>query len=235
MLSLTPFELTRKRLPPPTFDAVHLGLAYCFSKNPNGTLLQIGAFDGVSNDPIFEFIRANQIRAILVEPIECNFRKLEKAYEGMHGVSVVQAAIAYEDGNATMFRAKDTGRWRECDWIDQIASFDQNHLLKHGVRRDEIEEVSVETLSLPSLLSRFNVDSVEFLQVDTEGFDAEVVKMSLMLPVRPGFINFEHHHLNARSTRDVFSSLKNHDYRWVHSQSDTLAIREYDVVGAEIC
>jgi FkbM family methyltransferase len=226
MLNLTPFEVKRRRLPPPTLDAVHLGLVYCFSKKPTGTLLQIGAFDGVSNDPVFEFIRANQIRAILVEPFERNVRKLEKAYEGMQGVSVVQAAIAYEDGNATMFRAKNTGRWSESNWVGQIASFDQNHLLRHGVQRDEIEEVSVETLSLPSLLSRCNVDSVEFLQVDTEGFDAEVVKMSLMLPVKPSFINFEHYHLNVRSTRDVFSSLKKHDYRWVHSQSDTLAIRE---------
>ncbi len=83
----------------------------------------------------------------LVEPLEPNFRKLQRAYEGVRGVSLVQAAIAHEDGTATMYRAKDDGRWRDDKWVGQIASFERQHLLDHGVRRDEIEEVSVPALS----------------------------------------------------------------------------------------
>jgi len=191
-----------------------------------GTILQIGAFDGVSNDPVSDFIRQGKMRAILVEPVESNFQKLKKAYQGIDRVSFVQAAITHEDGNVTMYRVKEIGRWQNDKWVGQIASFDRDHLLKFGVRHDEVEEVTVTAISLSSLLNRFNLQSVGFLQVDTEGFDAEVVSMSLKLPVPPSFINFEHSHLNTKKAVCLVRELEHIGYSWIHSSYDTLAIHK---------
>lgn len=225
LLALTPYQLTRNYTPS-TFNAVRLGIAYYISNEPMGTILQIGAFDGISNDPVFDFIRQGKMRAILVEPVESNFRKLEKAYQGVNRVSLVQAAITHEDGEVTMYRVKESGRWLNDKWVGQIASFYRDHLLKYGVRHDEIEEVTVPAFTLHSLLTRFNMESVGFLQVDTEGFDADVVRMSLTLPVTPGFINFERSHLSAKKAICLFQELEQCGYAWIHSRYDTLAIHK---------
>ena len=225
LLQWTPYEV-RRRLPSSTFEAVRLAVAHHACRNPGGTILQVGAFDGRSGDPLSAFLRAGGARAILVEPIEENFRMLQRTYDSVGGITLVQAAIARGDGVATMYRAASAGRWQGDPWVGQIASFDRRHLLKHGVRRGEIEAVVVPALSLASVLDRCGAESLAFLQVDAEGFDAEVVGMALALPATPDFINFEHLHLGRRQVADVCRSLERHGYGWIHGACDTLAIHE---------
>lgn len=223
LLRWTPYEV-RRRLPASSFEAVRLAVAHHACRNPAGTILQIGAFDGRSGDPLSAFLRQGRARAILVEPIDEHFRMLQRTYDGVAGVTLVQAAIARTDGEATMYRATTAGRWRGDPWVGQIASFDRRHLLKHGVRGDEIEEVAVPALSLASVLARCGVESVAFLQVDAEGFDAEVVGMALDLPAPPDFINFERLHLGVGQVADICRRLERHGYGLIHGRCDTLAI-----------
>ncbi|MFM9058297.1 MAG: FkbM family methyltransferase [Planctomycetaceae bacterium] len=223
LLQWTPYEV-RRRLPSSSFEAVRLAIAYHACRNPTGIILQVGAFDGRSGDPLAAFLRQGRAKAILVEPIDEHFRMLQRTYDGVEGITFVQAAIARNDGEATMYRATTAGRWRGDPWVGQIASFDRRHLLKHGVRRDEIEEVAVPALSVASVLARCGVESVAFVQVDAEGFDAEVVGMALDLPVPPNFINFERLHLGVGQVTDICRKLERHGYGFIHGRCDTLAI-----------
>lgn len=225
VLNATPYAL-QKRIPAPTFNAVGFGLSHFISYCPAGTIVQIGAYDGVSGDPVYDFVRRGQLRAILVEPMEMSFRKLQETYRGIDNVSLVQAAIGHENGQAKMYRAKNVGRWLNDNWVGRVTSFDRKHLLRHGVRSNEIEEVNVEALSLRSLIVRFEIASAWFLQIDAEGFDAEVVEMALALDATPDFINFEHSNLNSKSIQSVFGKLKGAEYSWIHSKVDTLAIHK---------
>ncbi len=214
----------RRAVPPATFCTVQLALAYQLARWSGGTLVQIGACDGTAGDPISQFLRRGVMRAILVEPVEAHFHELEKTYAGVAGVSLVRAAVAHQDGVATMYRARKAGRWEADEWVGQITSFDPSHLIKHGVRPAEIESVDVPAISLGSLLSQFGMHQIDFLQIDTEGFDAEVVKMALALPQTPSVINFERVHLTVAGLKEIFELLENHGYSWVHSSFDTLAL-----------
>ncbi len=231
IIGLTPYDIVRRRPPPVTLDASILAISYAFSARPGGTLLQIGAFDGVSNDPVHQFLQTGKAKAILVEPIPHNFRRLEATYAGLKEVCLVEAAIAHQDGNATIYRVKNEGRWHDNEWVGQISSFKIQHLLKHGIGRDEIEEITVNTISLGTLLSNYQLNAVDFLQIDTEGFDAEVVRMALALPTTPDFINFEHRHLVKHEADDLFRQLERHGYLWVRGEYDTLAVKASAIVG----
>lgn len=216
----------RRAVPPSTFSSVQLALAYLLERTEGGTLIQIGACDGAAGDPVSHFVRRGVIQAILVEPVTSNFEKLQQTYAGVPGVSLVQAAIAHHDGVATMYRARAAGRWADDPWVSQVSSFDKKHLLRHGVRSEEIEEVTVPAISLPSLLARFGIEKLDVLQIDVEGFDAEVVKMALALPTPPDVINFERIHLTALGTRELFASLEQSGYTWTHDFFDTLALHK---------
>jgi hypothetical protein len=86
--------------------------------------------------------------------------------------------------------------------------------------------VRVPCLTLSSLITRYQFDKIDILQVDTEGYDAEIVGMALRLPVLPEWINFESAHLDERKTRELFSRLEAHGYRWTHNYWNTLAVHE---------
>lgn len=229
-LDQTPYKIRRRRpekvLPPPTFENVKLALAWYVQSSALQTFVQIGASDGVSGDSVHPFVRTGRLKSLLVEPVAHSFLKLQKAYQGVPNVTSVHAAVGRADGVVTLYKVADSGRTIDPFWSSQLASFSKAHILKHGVPEAEIESVQVPCYTLQSLLSNHGFDSLGFLQVDTEGFDAEVVKMALQLPVPPGCINFENVHLDSPAVTEVFAALEKHHYVWTHDQWNTLALRE---------
>jgi FkbM family methyltransferase len=229
--SLTPYEIRRRQArrerPPATFESIfQLVLAHYLTCRPGATFVQIGACDGVSEDPAHDFVRKGVFRALLVEPIPENFDRLCKSYEGAKNVVAARVAIGDQDGEIDLFKVKEGSASLDPYWARQLASFDRSHLMRHGVSSDEIEMVRVPCLTLSSLIERYHFDKIDILQVDTEGLDAEIVEMALRLPVLPECINFESVHLRAGTTRELFSRLQTHGYHWTHNYWNTLAVHK---------
>lgn len=229
-MNCTPFEIKRRRvireLPDATLESMQLLLAHYISFRPTASFVQIGACDGVSEDPVHGYIRKGVFQALLVEPIPANFRQLRQSYEGVKNVRLAQVAIGDKDGEANLFKVKEGAKSVDVYWSRQLASFDRSHLLRHGVSTEEIECVRVPSMTLSSLIAQHGISQIDLLQVDTEGFDAEVVGMSLRLPVLPECINFENVHLKPDTAAELFSSLKAHGYVWTHDAWNTLAVHQ---------
>jgi FkbM family methyltransferase len=232
-LEITPYEIKRRRnckavLPPATVDNIILALAYYVESKRLSTFVQIGACDGVSGDSSHYFIKRGQMRAVLVEPIPQLFCKLQAAYEGIPNVSLVQAAIAEHDGAINLYKVKEGANSLadHARWSFQLASFSKAHLMKHGFVEVDIEEVTVPCLTLASLMTNCGLDRIDVLQVDAEGFDAEIVKMALRLPLIPECISFENVHLDDKAQVGIFTLLEQHGYKWTHDHWNTLALHE---------
>jgi FkbM family methyltransferase len=216
------------RLPHSNIEISALGLAFAITQKRGERLsvLQIGACDGTVGDPLYHQIRrGSPIKATLVEPIPTNFERLKKSYEGIPHVSLVNAAVGTVDGDATIYSVKDEGRWMGSKWAPQWASFSHEHLLKHGVYPTEIESQTVQTLTLETLIKGVKMDFVEFLMIDTEGFDGPVLSMALEMTHLPQFICFEHLHLKEEEVEALYNSLFSMNYRWIHDRMNTLAIK----------
>lgn len=221
----TQYELVEKsrRLPTPTFDNVKLVLALYSVTLRHPTFVQIGAFDGQTDDPVFEYVRAGKMKCVLVEPIESPFQKLKKLYEATPHVDLVQAAIAGEDGEMLMYKVRKESENGRTD-LGLLASLDKGHLLKHGFQESDIEQVRVPCMTLRSLLAKFGLAKIDILQIDTEGFDAEIVKMALALDTLPGCINFENTHLSKEAKAAVYESLTRKGYFYSHDRANTMAL-----------
>lgn len=213
-------------LPPATFDSIKLALAYYSESTSHATLLVVGACDGVSGDPSHDFIKGGRIQAILVEPIEQSFQKLTQVYAGMPNVTLIQAAIAGHDGEMTIYKVKEGASSIDAYWGSQLASFDRSHILRHRVADNDIESVVVPCLSLASLSAKCNCESIDILQIDTEGFDAVIVKMALDLTPAPECISFENEHLDDFARREIFQLLEQRGYVWTHDNWNTFALHD---------
>jgi FkbM family methyltransferase len=227
---LTPYEVRRRGsetwLPDASLDLIKCVLAYYLKTGVTARFVQIGACDGTSGDAVNQFIKSGRIEVVLVEPVEQMFLQLCKAFADLPTVKPMNVALAHHDGEVTMYRVREGAKSIAPHWARQLASFDRGHLLRHGVVAGEIESIQVPCLTLGSLLERCGFAEVDILQSDTEGFDAEVLKMALALPKSPDCIYFENTHLDIETRREVFARLAAADYSWAHDDWNSLAVHK---------
>lgn len=222
----TPYEL-RRRMPVPTLAPSDLMLAYCLAARRSMTMVQVGACDGMMADPIVQFVRKGAPRAILIEPNPLAFSRLQKTYAGAANVTLVQAAIGDEDGEAILYRVKATGMAEtKRDSTLAFASFKRDHLVRHGFDPRAIEPITVPSRTLASLAVEFGLGRIDFLQIDAEGYDAAIVRQALQLAVVPGCINFEHLHLSTEDRRTLFALLREMGYLLGYDERNVLALQK---------
>ena len=192
---------------------------------PEPFVLQIGANDGTSVDPVHASIRRHGLHALLVEPLPDMFEKLTAAYEGCPRVQFERAVIAQEDGEVPFYRVRR-------DFLGPakfhtMASLDRNHLLKHvgaNLNPGDIEEILLKAHSVRSLLANHGDPEVSILQVDVEGFDHHVVRMVLEAGQRPVILNYEHTNIPLPERMGLLRQLRSEGYRFIHVGSDTLGV-----------
>jgi FkbM family methyltransferase len=225
LMAMTPFEI-RRWLPVVTLEPLDLVLANYDARGEMITILQVGACDGATYDPIYNHIAKGSARAILIEPNPLAFVRLQENYNGLPNVTLVPVAIGEQDGEAHLFRVKKTDKIDPgADFTLGFTSFYRGHVEHHARKGDEIERITVPCRSLSSLVAELGLTKIDLLQIDAEGFDAAVVRMALEMPVRPDCINFEHRHLKPADRQPLIDLLKADGYVFGYGDWDLLALR----------
>jgi FkbM family methyltransferase len=213
-----------------------------FSRSLNKvTVVQIGANDGINNDPIHKFIRRDKWSGVLLEPQKYVFDKyLEPLYRKTEGIIVLNAAIDNNDGVKPIYKlAVSNSRW-----ATGLTSFNRKVLEmavesgsvdwqagKEGItppanKEEYISEEKVLCISSTSLLKQYGIEKIDWLQIDTEGFDYEVIKMFQIEHTKPTVISYENMHLSESDKKSCIDYLMNNDYKIRNFEGNTLAMRE---------
>ncbi|MFL6238340.1 MAG: FkbM family methyltransferase [Actinomycetes bacterium] len=193
------------------------------------TYLQIGANDGVSNDPLYATARARGWSGVLVEPMPHLFERLTTMYGGDAKVRLANVAIADEPGTVTMY-AVDR-RPDDPEWVDQIASLRRDVIMRHAYALADLDErivtQEVESMPLGDLVRRHALSIVDLMHIDAEGFDSEVIRqIDLHAPWAPRFLIFELKHIGRPAWAQTQARLRAAGYRFVSLWPDELAYRE---------
>ena len=190
------------------------------------TFMQIGAFDGRSG-PLGKYIQKYGWKGVLLEPQEKYFHKLKDTYRDNSKVQLVRAAISHDNGVKTLYSVSDPEAEDMPEWAGQISSFDRDTLLSHGDAipnlENRISATEVPTYNLMDLIHEQRFFNIDILQMDVEGFDAEVVNMVDFEMVRPSVINFENKHLNSHEYNSALRYLISNDYEVSKAGPDTVA------------
>ena len=223
--------LTLKRFEFPhdhPFDVLRLVVESVLT--PDFTIVQVGANDGESDDPAAQIIRAHHIRGVLVEPILPMYQALAARYAQFPSIACENCAIGHEDGTMTLYAVRPDPKLPA--YVTRLASFDRRIVLKQrGVVPDianYIEPVQVPSLTLQTLLAKHKLARLDWLQLDTEGFDFEILKMLWQTPFRPVVIGFESLHLRRSDKLACAAALRREGYRYVTIDRDTVALKEPD-------
>ena len=170
-------------------------------QRPDFFFINIGANDGVSNDPIYPFMQRYGWRGIAVEPVPYIFEELRKNYRQFPRVAVEHAAIAASPRVLHFVPPDATPH----DFVRQVGSLHPDYLEKtiHLMRayqfrgpveddmEQRIQQIEVPCLTFDALLEKHRVERVDFLNIDAEQNDFEILSMIDFTRWRPNIICVE--------------------------------------------
>lgn len=189
----------------PPFPTVLAHLA----EQPSMSIVQIGAYIGNSkHDPLFDFLQkvaSTKHKIVLVEPIREYFDLLCRNYRNISGIEFENVAIAETEGERDMYRLDgsiDPIKHGHGTWLTQLSSLREERMgrlydkcevdpghkaffLEHRV----IEKVAC--ITLHQLLAKHQIQQLDLLQIDAEGYDYEILKTLDFDLLKPSFINYE--------------------------------------------
>jgi FkbM family methyltransferase len=221
---------------PPQINVYDLIVQHELARSPDWFFIQIGAHDGCSLDPLNHYIKKHHWRGILVEPQPKVFSRLRKTYENEPQLILENAAIADRDGTATMYAFKEAPDMPY--HATMLASFNRRWLETNSSNeyRGEIEELHVPAFCIKSLLEKHKVKHVNLLQIDTEGFDFQILRMVAEAGCWPSIIHFEDQGGTEIATQipaweQLLAPFIQRGYSFHHYCIDTIAFVQSDETG----
>ena len=198
--------------------------------NPNARFIQIGSNNGVSADPINKLILDNNWHGILIEPIQYLYEELKKNYNSIKNRLVFEnCAIANSSGNQKFYRLQKSNLPDLPYWYDQIGSFNKEVVLKHADLvphfDDLLIEENVKAITFGDLINKHSIKNIDLIQIDTEGYDFEILKMIPFSELKVDFIMFENQHLASSDFKKAIKMLKKQGYKIGSQYKDTIAVK----------
>ncbi|MEB2782748.1 FkbM family methyltransferase [Algoriphagus sp. C2-6-M1] len=215
--------------------------AYSRSKKGDFWVIQIGANDGITHDPIHKFIKRDQWKGVLLEPQPDVFRnELRKIYQHNKGITPICAAIGNEDGVQNLYKIGfSTMRWAtglasfSKEKIDQlfVEGIVQKNCQKYGIEipsdpDQQITSEEVQVICPKTLLETYAITQIDLLQIDAEGYDLEVIRIFDIPKTKPNAIIFENENLNPSDLEECYELLESEDYLLRKFGRDTLALKK---------
>jgi len=202
-----------------TLDLEHL-IALRLLEGTDLFFVQIGAFDGRTGDQLHDWVVRYGWRGILVEPQPRYFAALQRTYADQPQLDLRRVAVSDAPGTRTLYSVRPDARGLPA-WAPQVASFDRDHVAGHGLAGEVIDSIEVECVPFREILA--GVERVDLLQVDVEGYDAEIIRMFDFDTYRPSIVRFENKHLSRADHDAAIGRLLSYGYSVAVVDDDTVA------------
>ncbi len=179
--------------------------------------LQIGANDGLVNDPICQFVRDLGWRGVLIEPQKRVFEdQLLPHYRGCTGLEFENAAVSDRVGFRDLFVLP----FSQSRWATGLASLVKGNLTRHieegyierniGRERDQLPDrvddyvgtERVRTVTFEALFEKCDIKHLDLLQMDAEGYDYSLLRLFDFERIKPAIVHFERHAMTPAEGSD---------------------------------
>lgn len=188
--------------------------------------VQVGAYDGVSTDPLRKYIRRCRWRGVMLEPQPGPAARLRELYSAWPDIAVVNAAVDNSAGVRSLFVL--TGEDLPA-WAGGMASFDRNHLLRHDYAVPGIEamirELKVDCVSFTDVLDLLPPGRLDLLQIDAEGADGRILSHFPFDRIKPAIVQWESKNMTRAEQEETLGRLCQEGYKVARSGTeDCLAV-----------
>jgi len=197
-----------------------------FPKKIKFKFIQIGGNDGKSFDDLYFRILERESEGIILEPSKKYFSELKNTYKNLPSLILLQNAIFEKDANVKLYEINELGLSKLPKYAKGIGSFNKDHLIKEGVQESEIDCIEVVGITFKSLLQTYpNFEEVNYLQIDTEGYDFEILKMIDFKKFKTSIIKFEILNLSSGDKKKALDLLEQKGFRVFYNEMDAIGLK----------
>jgi FkbM family methyltransferase len=184
-------------------------------------------------DLFYPLVKKHKISGILIEPQEDVLRRLKENY-AYHGKVVFEnVAVAEQDCVKPLFFvslnsqaiAPAHASLKKEVVEKEIAFFQQENILPAGEYSQYILSRPVRCLSISSIIEKHNINKVDILQIDTEGYEYEILKSLPFDKIKPRIIRCEYKHMDGLAYKESITILKKNGYAVILDISDIIALK----------
>ena len=195
-----------------------------FKGYKNGFYVDVGAHDGISINNTLYFEKNNNWRGINIEPIKKVFDKL--VINRPNNINL-NCAVCNNDGETDFLC--NTGYTEMISGIKD--NFDIRHLdrlQRENIQYESITEViKVETKKLETILHENDISHINYLSIDVEGAEFEVIKSINFDKVFIDVIGFENNYNDV--SLPIVEYLQNKGFIIIHKSLDIFMINKMSI------
>ncbi len=199
-------------------------------------IVQIGANDGKTGDPIYKKNLKYGNKLLLIEPQRQFRAELLRNYSDFKGELYIEHVAIGDSTEKLKFHILKEEYWEE--YKKKVGKLPNSafSLIKSQVEKimssrlgidiSKIDEymttLDIDILPLKNLLEKYNFGDIDVLQIDAEGYDFQIINS--LGDIKPKIINFESFLLTPEEWVSFKSFCEDKGYGFIQGIMDTLAI-----------
>lgn len=185
------------------FDEVRLIFSFFKKKGiRKGLMIDVGSHHGSS----MEFFLSENWTVHSFEPDRINFKLLSIKFKDFKNLITNNAAVSNKAGKFNFYRSNQS------DGINSLIKFHHSHELSY----------QVDTITLNSYLKKNKISDINFLKIDVEGNDFNVLKSIDLNKIRPEIILVEFENSKTINigvtTQDILNLFRKFHYSFIISE-----------------
>lgn len=201
---------------------------------PHAIFVQVGSNDGDQLDHLQKAILSHDWHGVMVEPVPYVFGRLKANYGHLQSrVALRNIAIGPVEGATPFWHLRQDDTDEDLPrWYDALGSFRKDIVLWHERFIPDIKDrltcTEVNTQTFSGLCEREKIQQIDLVQMDTEGFDYEIIKLIDFERYRPRLLIYEHLHLDETTRRECEQRLLAAGYVLLREGMDTWCLDARD-------
>ena len=152
--------------------------------------VQVGSHDGKMHDPLFPLLSKNNWNGVLIEPQKKMIQRFKKRYNERDNLQYFNLAVHPSKTTIKLYSLKNPENYSQTGWSSILP--ERFSLIKN---KNSIDAELVKAKPLMSIIKDSKFRIVDLLQIDTEGYEYNIVKGINSTNLGDiDFIYFEHHY-----------------------------------------
>lgn len=169
---------------------------------------------------------------ILIEPNPYAFSDLVKNYTSRHKKTNYifgNYAVSDKNGSVTFYIPSTNNDYTKLpSWVIGLGSINKDHIHKH-IPSLIIDRITVPCFTLNTIIEQTGIESIDYLVIDTEGYDYNILMNIDFSIIKPHTIKFENKHMSAVFTRgqkylDVLDKLYKYGYKLIDEDDEDTVV-----------
>jgi len=192
------------------------------------TFVEIGTCDFDTN---LALISSGEWRGIMCEPIPKYYSSLIEQARNIdyrYNLNIDNVAISNTNGTIEMIESNDETSEEWVRGVSHVVSDNHTGFKLSSIPQNKIANIfdyentiAVKALTLDNLLLKHRVNYVDFLKIDVEGHELEILK-NYSWRIMPTFIKIEHSHVDVN---ELVSILEDNGYLVYKEACDLYAVK----------